>query len=116
MGFRAIEHNNLKAELELRILKGDFGESGQMPTIKKLSEDYHVGTTTAGAVLRSLVADGILSSKQGVGYYVVPFSRPTLAKKHKEKLKKDIVEIVERANLLGIDLEEVIARISELKQ
>lgn len=108
MDLYASEHKRIKNALELRILKGEFGESGQMPTIKKIAEDYAVGTTTASAVLRSMVADGILSSKQGVGYYVIPFSRPALAKKHRDKFDKDLAEMKERAKLLGINLQEVL--------
>lgn len=109
------ENKRVKRELEIRILSGEFGESGQIPTTKKIAEDYGVGTTTAGSVLRSLVKDGTLSSKQGVGYYVVPFARPALIKKHTEKLIESISDIIDQAELLGIGKEDLIKLVSEIQ-
>lgn len=107
------ENQRVKRELEMRILSGKFGESGQIPTTKRIAEDYGVGTTTAGSVLRSLVKDGTLSSKQGVGYYVVPFARPALQKKYTDKLIDDIADIVKRAETINISKDDLCNMISE---
>lgn len=101
---RVNEQRKVQEAIEKRILQGEFGETGQLPTIKIVSEEYGVGTSTAIASMKGLVEKGILSSKQGKGYFVAPFCRSVLVNKYTAKMRDLLKEASELAEILGVDI------------
>lgn len=102
------EQKKVQEAIEIRILKGEFGENGQLPTIKQIAEKYDVGNTTVIVALKGLVEKGILSSRQGKGYFVVPFSKSVLVDKYKERLNDLLKEVHDLSDVLEMDIQIII--------
>ncbi|MBE5877240.1 MAG: GntR family transcriptional regulator [Lachnospiraceae bacterium] len=115
MDKRATDSRKVKDDLELKIIRGYYGEDGQAPTIKKISEDYNIGVTTASAVMRSLVDEDVLYALQGKGFYVVPDCVPRLAEKHRKILEKRMESLIEYSNVLGVDFIELATKMYQDK-
>lgn len=116
MDRRATDSRMVKDDLEIKILKGYYGENGQVPTIKKISEDYGIGMTTASAIMRTLVDEGTLFSVQGKGFYVAPYCKSVLLKKHSDIVKKKMGNLIDYANSIDIDFMELAKTIYEKKK
>ncbi|MER7576852.1 GntR family transcriptional regulator [Streptomyces sp. NPDC126514] len=59
-------------DLRRRIAKGEFAETGQLPSYGKLQEAYEVTVTVARAAINQLKADGLVVSHQGKGVFLTP--------------------------------------------
>lgn len=101
----------IKNDLELKIINGTYKSAGRMPSISELTEIYSCGDSTAQKVLESLCAEGLLTKKRGIGYFVKPLCREKLINKHMEALENRIMRLIKEAHLLEVDrgtLEELI--------
>ena len=97
---RRTEQKRVEEAIEKRILQGEFGEVGQLPTIRLVSEKYGVGTSTAISAMQKLVEKGILVSRQGKGYFVAPFSKAVLVRKYTARMRDLLEEVKELEELL----------------
>ncbi|WP_406510803.1 GntR family transcriptional regulator [Streptomyces sp. NBC_00212] len=59
-------------DLRQRIAKGEFTETGQLPSYGKLQESYEVTVTVARAAINQLKTDGLVVSHQGKGVFLTP--------------------------------------------
>jgi len=98
----------IKSDLELKIINGTYKIAGRMPSISELTELYSCGDSTAQKVLESLYAEGLLTKKRGIGYFVKPLCREKLIEKHMEALENLIAKLVKEAHALGIDKKTLI--------
>jgi len=104
--------NDVKTDIELKIISGEYPVGKRLPSIAQVSDKYNVGTTTAQKVLESLCEEGTVIKKQGVGYFVKPYIKDMLLKSHINELKKRMTLIISYGIRIGLDNE----KISELFQ
>ena len=60
----------VSAELEARIHRGDYGPGAQLPTEKVLAETFGVSRAVVREAIARLKADGMIETRQGSGAFV----------------------------------------------
>ena len=78
---------DVKENIELKIITGEYKPGDQIPPIRKMASLYNIGVTTAQKVMDDLYQEGIVSKKRGVGFFVKPYVRERLYKKHKSEFE-----------------------------
>lgn len=107
---------DVKSDIELKILSGVYMPGERIPSVRKLAEYYGVGQTTAQKVLTALWQEEIIESKRGVGFFVRPYTKEPLTTKRKESLEKRVKGIVEEAALLNVDLPSMVDEYTKVKE
>lgn len=97
----------IKEDLEVLIIKGLLKTGDKVPSINKLANHYNVSNSTAQKALETLFDKDILIKKQGIGYFVKPYTRNKLISEHKEKLKKRLEALLLESKELDIDKDEL---------
>lgn len=94
-------YRQLAGRLAGRLLEGDPPEGGAMPSVRALASSYLINPLTVGRALQSLVDDGLVEPRRGVGMYVRPGAR--------ERLRRD-----ERRRFIDAEWPELLARLRRL--
>lgn len=106
---------DVKTDIEHKILMGDFIAGERIPPIRKIAKDYGICQSTAQKVLNTLWQEGIIEPKRGVGFFVKPYIREKLLAEHKIRLEKTMIDAVEEAALVGVDLISMVEKYTEIK-
>lgn len=106
-----IKWQDVKDDIEYKILTGVFAVGERIPTTRKIAEDYDIGLSTAQKVLNILCEEGVIESKRGVGYFVKPYTKEQIQTERRKKLEKDIMNAVEEADLIEVNLLSMVERI-----
>lgn len=103
----------VKADIEIKIIVGEFPAGGRMPSIVKIAEMYGVGKTTAQKVLESLCEDGTIVNQKGVGYFVKLYEKERLLRVHEKELGNQFQKVIEYARKVGLSDEDVLRIVKE---
>lgn len=106
-----IKWQDVKDDIEYKILTGVFAVGERIPTTRKIAEDYDIGLSTAQKVLNILCEEGVIESKRGVGYFVKPYTKEQIQTERRKKIEKDIMNAVEEADLIEVNLLSMVERI-----
>jgi len=63
-------HRTIYTALRTKILRGDYGAGGKLPTESVLTREFNVSRITVMRALRDLQQDGLIWRKQGAGSFV----------------------------------------------
>ncbi len=100
------------SDIEMKIIRGDLKSTDKVSSISELADEYNVSKTTAQKTLEKLCEAGIVSKRKGVGYFVLPYSKEKLRKKHLEILEEKISDFLSYAKDLKFDNNEVLNIVS----
>jgi len=103
---------NIKTDIELRIITGEYIAGERIPPVRKLAEIYGVGTGTAVKAVDQLYIDGTIFKKRGKGFFVAPYIISELKKSHTVRLEKKLSDACEYAKMLGVDAVAIVNKIS----
>lgn len=106
-----IKWQDVKDDIEYKILTGVFAVGERIPTTRKIAKDYDIGLSTAQKILNILCEEGVIESKRGVGYFVKPYTKKQIQTERRKKLEKDIMNAVEEADLIEVNLLSMVERI-----
>lgn len=106
-----IKWQDVKDDIEYKILTGVFAVGERIPTTRKIAKDYDIGLSTAQKILNILCEEGVIESKRGVGYFVKPYTKEQIQTERRKKLEKDIMNAVEEADLIEVNLLSMVERI-----
>lgn len=106
-----IKWQDVKDDIEYKILTGVFAVGERIPTTRKIAKDYDIALNTAQKVLNILCEEGVIESKRGVGYFVKPYTKEQIQTERRKKLEKDIMNAVEEADLIEVNLLSMVERI-----
>lgn len=94
------------------MISGQMRPGDKFPSVRALSKELKINPNTAHKVVTQLLAAGLLESLTGVGTVVAAL--PEAAKAEKTHLlETEIEELVVEAKRLGIELDELVASMSE---
>lgn len=98
------------------ILSGTLGADEQVMSTNQYAAYYRINPATAAKGFQQLVDEGVLYKRRGIGMFVDPGARDTLLAQRRERFFADVVEpMVAEAQVIGIPLDDVVARIHSLK-
>jgi len=101
-------YRQLADRLVGQLLDGDPPEGDAMPSVRVLASQYLLNPLTVGRALQSLVDDGLVESRRGLGMYVKAGARGRLRRSERAHfLKEEWPQIVNRLRQLGITPEEL---------
>lgn len=103
----------IKKNIEIKIIKGEYKAGQQIPTIIEIAEKYNIGKSTAAKILDRLSNDGTIIKKVGIGSFVKPFVREQLLEKHKRYFNEETENLIKKALVLDIDKKYVIDKIEK---
>ncbi len=103
----------LAEEIRQSILNGNLKEGEFIPSIRKLSSQFELNPNTVMNTIKTLVEEGILEKKRGLGMQIKVGTFNKLQEERKNKfLNNDLVKVIKNAKLLGISLSDLKKQIS----
>lgn len=106
----------IREKIEDQILSGQLKEGDQAPSTTQLVNFYKINHLTVLKGMNELVDDGILFKKRGIGMFVAEGAKDKLTEKRKRKFfEQHVMTLVEEAEKLGIDEEEIIQYIKNVR-
>lgn len=103
----------VKHDIELKIITGEYKDGELVPSVRKLSQLYNIGTSTSRIILERLAFDGTLIMEQGIGYRVNGNAINDLREKHLERLYNAFEEACSYAKLMQVNPKVIIDRICD---
>ncbi|WP_116948649.1 GntR family transcriptional regulator [Jiangella endophytica] len=98
------------------ILSGELGADEQVMSTNQYAAYYRINPATAAKGFQQLVDEGVLYKRRGIGMFVSSEARDMLLSQRRERFFADVVEpMVAEARVIGIPLDDVVARIQTLK-
>ena len=102
--------------IEDEILTDSIKEDEQVPSTTELSRLYNINPATVLKGMNILVDKNILYKKRGLGMFVNRWAKNTIKLLRKESFKnKFIKNLIEEANKLDIDKDELLEMIKQYK-
>jgi DNA-binding transcriptional regulator YhcF (GntR family) len=94
------------------VLSGALGEEEQVMSTTQYATTFRINPATAAKAFATLVDDGVLYKRRGVGMFIAPGAPERLRAAAAESFFADVVDpVVDQAVVLGIDLDAVVARL-----
>jgi DNA-binding transcriptional regulator YhcF (GntR family) len=104
--------NQIKSEILRGVLQGDE----QVMSTNEYASFYRINPATAAKAFQTLVDEGILYKRRGIGMFVTPAAREALLEQHRANFFSDVVDpMVSEARAIGLPLHEVIGYLEKLK-
>ena len=101
-------------QIENDIISGVMPEETQVPSINEFAAFYRINPATALKGVSTLVDEGALYKKRGIGMFVAPGARDRLIAKRREQFRAQfIVPLLAEAAKLGISSAELAALITK---
>ncbi len=98
----------IRQRLVEMILKGRIKPGEALPSIRQASADLAVNPLTVTKAYQSLVDQGVVEKKRGMGMYVSEGAREALLEQERKIfLSEDWPRIRQRIEALGLDLESL---------
>ena len=82
-------YRQLAQQLAGQLLDGDPPEGHPMPSVRVLAQQYLINPLTVSRALQSLVDEGFLEARRGVGMYVTEGARQRLMNSERESFLRD---------------------------
>jgi len=96
----------IKNQLRFLIQSGRLAAGSQMPTVRSLAVDLGVNANTISRVYRELAAEGMITTRRGMGAYV-PDVLPGEAGDLGSDVFKEIESLLELAVRNGVSVERI---------
>ena len=94
------------------IIDGTYPEESQVPSTNELAAFLRINPATAGKGLGTLVDDGVLYKRRGIGMFVAPGARDALlAMRRQSFLEQYLRPLIAEADRLGIDADQLTSMI-----
>jgi GntR family transcriptional regulator len=101
-------YQQIVEQVKSMVASGALKPGSQLPTVREVAADLRINFNTAARAYRLLHEEGIISTQQGRGTYVLEAPPPTEARRMKrERLQTMIRGWMEEAKRLGFSPEDV---------
>lgn len=108
-------YRQIADRIEDEVLDGTLAGDEQVMSTNKYAAFHRINPATVNKAFQQLVDDGVLYKRRGIGMFVSPKARETLRARRRKTFFTDVVEpMVAQAKVLGIDVSELVERITEL--
>ncbi|GAA4623399.1 GntR family transcriptional regulator [Cellulomonas oligotrophica] len=94
------------------VLTGALQPEEQVMSTTQYATTFRINPATAAKAFAQLVDEGVLYKRRGVGMFVTEGAREQLLGERRESFFTDTVDpVADAAHVLGIDVEDVVARL-----
>lgn len=100
-------HEQIVYAVKKAIVSGRLKPGDGFPSVRALSKELRVNPNTAHKVVATLVGEGLLEVKPGIGTVVARVS-PSSAEQRRALLKEDAERLVVEARHLALDRQDVV--------
>jgi len=92
-----------------QILSNELSEGDRLSSIREMASDIEVNPNTVIKTYGWLSEYNIIKMKRGIGYFILPSAyEQAVNLTKKELIENDLPEIMRKANLLNLSIEELI--------
>ncbi|MGX7389306.1 MULTISPECIES: GntR family transcriptional regulator [Dolosigranulum] len=109
-------YEQIRLQLKQAILRGELASGEQLPSIRALARELEVSVITTKKAYESLEAEQFVESIAGKGTYVAELNPDAIRTKQIIKIKQDIAQIVESAQVIDLTLPELLEMMEETFQ
>lgn len=103
-------------QIKAQIVTGELQPDEQVMSTNQYADFYRINPATAAKGFHQLVEEGVLYKRRGLGMFVSPDAHDKLLAERRQRFFADVVDpMVAEAELIGIELDEVIGRIKARK-
>ncbi len=107
-------YRQLMDEIVSWILSGKLNDGDPLPSARKIALEYEINPLTAVKAYQELTSENILQKERGTGLFVRPGAQSLLLSSKKQQfLDKEWPEIVQRIELMEIDVEELLSTLKK---
>ena len=100
-------YKQISSQLRDQILSGKLRAGDPLPSIRALAQDLKISVITTMKAYEELVAEGLIVSAQGKGYFVSALDPRLIAEQNQRRIEEGLTETIRCAKMAGITLEEV---------
>ncbi|MDP5228360.1 MULTISPECIES: GntR family transcriptional regulator [Arthrobacter] len=103
----------IAALIENDIVSGALPEEGQVPSTNEFAQFYRINPATAAKGVNTLVDEGILYKRRGIGMFVAAGARDRLLGRRRDDFRAQFVQpLCMEADKLGISRGELLAMLT----
>ncbi|HEU5398185.1 MAG TPA: GntR family transcriptional regulator [Gammaproteobacteria bacterium] len=102
-------YRQLRDRVVAMILEDALKEGDPLPSVRSVAAEYQINPLTVLKGYQSLVDEGLVEKRRGLGMFVKEGARRNLMKNEREQfLKNEWPQILQRIQRLGLDMMELI--------
>lgn len=105
-------HEQVVYAVKKAIVSGQLRPGDSFPSVRTISDGLRINPNTAHKIVSTLVTQGLLEVRPGIGTLVATAPEPTPAERE-ALLEHDVEELVVEARTLSVSLDEVIGSVHE---
>ncbi len=96
------------------ILDGTLAEGDTLPSVRTVASDFQLNPITVSKSYQTLVDDGLVEKRRGLGMFVCQGARQKLMESERQKfLNEEWPAMVNRIGQLGLDINKLLQSASE---
>ncbi|MFZ0920408.1 MAG: GntR family transcriptional regulator [Candidatus Dormiibacterota bacterium] len=104
--------SQIAERLSEEIADGTLPDGERVPSTNELAAYYRINPATAAKGINTLIDDGLLEKRRGIGMFVAAGARMRLlAERRKQFAERYVGPLVAEAGRLGIEADELVALI-----
>ncbi len=98
----------LKERTVVMILDGTLAEGDPLPSVRNVASNLQLNPITVSKSYQSLVDEGLVEKRRGLGMFVCPGAQQKLISSEREKfLRKEWPAILQRIEQLGLNVSDL---------
>ena len=102
-------YRQLRDRVVAMILEDALKEGDPLPSVRSVAAEYQINPLTVLKGYQSLVDEGLVEKRRGLGMFVKEGARRNLMKNEREQfLKNEWPQIVQRIERLDLDVQELV--------
>ncbi len=107
-------YDQIASQVKAQIITGDLPEGAALPSIRKLAKELHISVITTKRAYEELEREGYIDTVAGKGSFVAVQNKALLREKRMQIVEAKLIAAIQEAQLLGIDLDELIEMLTVL--
>ena len=108
-------YRQLIDQVLIAVASGTLSAGDQLPTVRQLAVDLSINPNTVVRAYKELEIRGMLTTQQGTGTFITSKKVKQDDVQRQRRLTQIVGEFVARASSDGYNVEEIIARLEELR-
>ena len=100
-------YEQIKEQIKSQILKGELVEDEKLPSLRQLAKDLKISVLTTTRAYNELEEEGVITSQQGKGFFVMPRSSGLIHEQLVKKVENSLNDAIEGARQAEISDEEL---------